>query len=118
MWPSLRAGSSSRWHLQSLSLLVGSLPLQAGPFEANDPTILDLISVSQGCQLQKCGLPEVTFTATRHDAVAPQARSPHRPGPMDIPSSQTGRVTFATVRASRGRRNRTPPSPQFPPLSL
>jgi len=50
-------------------------------------------------QFQKCGLPEVTFSAAPHDAVAPQVRSPHRPGPMDIPSSQTGQATFATVRA-------------------
>jgi hypothetical protein len=85
MCPSLRVGSSSRWYLQSLSLLVGSLPLQAGPLEANDPTISILIRVSQRCQLQKCVLPEVTFTAAPNDAVAAQARSPHRPGPMDIP---------------------------------
>ena len=59
----------------------------------------------------------VTISAHPHDAVVVQAQPLHRPGSMDIPSSRTDRVRFATARASRGRRSRTRPWRQFPPLS-
>src|SRR5262249_44999939 len=65
--------------------------------------------VAAGVAQRRRALLNVTLSTTPHDAVAPQAQPLHRPGPMDIPSSQTDQVSFATGGARRGRRSRTPP---------